>query len=231
MKTVSPKKTEKKRILVADDHRLLREGIIQLINRQSDLTCCGEAASVEEIHTAAATLKPDLLLLDLTLRGGGDGLELIKTLKAELPELRILVLSQQNEVLFTERVLRAGAHGYVMKEEGGKVVIAAIRAVLGGDLYMSRQMSAVLLQKLLETCPRVPATGIEKLSDRELHVFQLIGAGLSTRRIAEALHLSVKTVETHRENIKHKMGLRNAEELVRAGTDWVRGGNAPSPRA
>jgi len=219
---------QKRRILVVDDHPLLRAGLIQFIDRQRDMTCCGEADSGATTQDAVVRQKPDLLLLDLRLRSE-DGLELIKSLKARFPKLLILVISQCDEMLYAERVLRAGARGYIMKEEATEEVLFAIRAVLEGELYLSRKLAIRLVQKTIESRPATAGPGLESLTDRELQVFQLLGAGLNTRHIAERLNLSFKTIETYRENIKHKLGLAGAADLVRYATNWVEGRAVAQP--
>ena len=167
--------------------------------------------------------KPDLLLTDLCL-GDSDGLELIKGLKAQFPNLPILVLSQQDETLFAERTLRAGARGYIMKERATQDVLEGIRTVLGGDLYVSRKVAALAMRKLVEggaDAAAAQGSEVAALSDRELQVFRLLGAGKKTVEIAEALKLSHKTIETYRENIKHKLGLPNASALIHRATEWL----------
>jgi DNA-binding NarL/FixJ family response regulator len=209
-------------ILVVDDHPLVREGLSQIIKRQSDLIWCGEADSARTALDAVAAQKPDLVLLDLRLRSG-DGLELIKDLILQHPSLLILVVSQCDEMLYAERALRAGARGYVMKEQATVEVLTAIRRILAGELYVSSRIAALALHKMIETRPKVHGPSIKNLTDRELQVLQLLGAGVSTKKIAAKLNLSFKTVETHRENIKHKMGLSDAAELVRYAMSWVDG--------
>ena len=240
MRKITPPKlapARKTRILVADDHPLFREGLLQLISLESNYCCCGQADTVAATRKAAATLKPDLLILDLRLRDG-DGLELIKFLTGQDPRLPILVLSQLDETLYAERALRAGARGYVMKEEASTEVHLAIRAILAGELYVSRKMSLIALHKLLSNESEPRSGYVERLSDRELQVFQMIGAGMATSDIAGELKLSFKTIEAHRENIKHKLGLRNAIDLLCHATHWVHGlstgilhppGSAPAP--
>ncbi len=214
------------RVMVVDDHPLVREGLQAMISRQPDLICCGEADSAAGTQEAIESCKPDLLLLDLRLRSD-DGLELVKALIARFPSLRILVISQFDEALYAERALRAGARGYVMKEQVTDEVLNAIRTILAGELYVSPRIAALALHKMIETRPAAPRGGLESLTDRELQVFQLLGAGLSTRHIATKLHLSFKTVETHRENIKHKLGLPDAAELARRAADWVQSCKPP----
>ena len=213
--------TPKARILVVDDHPLFREGLVQFINRQSDLVCCGEADSAASALQGVQAHKPDLMLLDLRLRHDS-GLGLIKILRAKFPGVRILVISQQDETLHAERSLRAGAHGYVMKEEATEQVLTAIRMVLAGELYVSRRLSLAVLQRFLQRRPEIGEPGVGQLTDRELQIFQMLGTGLSTRQISSHLSLSPKTVESHRENIKHKLGLPGSLELVGYATEWAR---------
>lgn len=218
----------RKRVLVADDHPIVRDGLVQLINQQVDLVCCGQAATQPEVFAAVTTLQPELLVLDLRLKDS-DGLELIKSLKSQLPELPILVLSQFDEELYAERALRAGALGYVMKEQASKEVLDAMRTVLAGKIYVTPAMTAKLLQKALATKPATAEPSADKLTDRELQVLQCLGTGLSTREIAAQMRLSIKTVETYREHLKHKLGLRNADELVYYARNWAEK-NLGSPR-
>lgn len=211
------------RVLIVDDHPLLRNGFVQLIAKERDLTVCGQA------DNAGATIlavdddpPPDLVVLDLML-GNEDGLELIKQIRALRPGLLILVVSVHDEWIYAERALRAGASGYIMKKEPAAEVLKAVRAVLAGEVYLSGRMRVLLSEKGLapEPCRALVPQANPPLSDRELHVFRLIGAGLSTKKIAEVLHLSVKTIETYRENLKHKLLLMNAAELVHAAKQWV----------
>jgi DNA-binding NarL/FixJ family response regulator len=200
---------------------MVRDGLLQLIAQHRDLVCCGQADSVATAQSAVVANAPDLVILDLRLRGG-DGLELIKTLKSQHPKLKILILSQYEAPMYAERALRAGAMGYLVKEQAAEEVLNAIRTVLTGEVYLTRSMAAVLLQKMVGLKADVSRTGIEHLTDRELHVLNMLGAGLSTRQIAEELKLSFKTVETHRENMKRKLGLRTASALVHYASQWGR---------
>ena len=211
----------KARILVIDDHPMLREGLIGLINQQPDLSCCGEASTVPEAQVAAGKLRPDVAVLDLRLKGG-DGLELIKTLKTQFPEIRVLVLSQYDAPVYVERALRAGAMGYLAKDQAAQEVLAAIRTVLSGQVFLTRGNAALVLQKLVGRDVRAGKSGVDVLTDRELHVLQLLGTGMSTRNIAAELKLSFKTIETHRENIKRKLGLEGASQLLHFATAWAR---------
>jgi len=208
-------------ILIVDDHPMVRDGLARLIGQEKDLVCCGEASNVAETLTAVARHKPDLIILDLRLKAQ-DGLELIKSLKAQYPDLRILILSQYGAPLYIERAMRAGASGYVVKEQAAEEVMSAIRVVLAGEIYLTRGMAGLLLKKFLVPKAGPAQAGAEPLTDRELHVLQLLGSGLSTREIAAELNLSFKTIETHRENIKRKLGLRDAAALVHFATQWAR---------
>ena len=198
----------------------MRVGLGHLIERQADLIVCGEAANPEEALRALPRAQPDIILADLTMPGRS-GLEFVKDLLAIAPQLAILVVSMHDEAVYAERALRAGARGYIMKEAGGEAVVAAIRQILGGQAYVSPAMSARLLDNLSGKKPRGSTSPIEKLSDREFEVFQLIGQGKSTRDIAEQLHLSTKTVDVHRSHIKEKLDLKDATSLIRHAVRWV----------
>ena len=198
----------------------MRAGLAQLINAQRDLIVCGEAGNPSEAFRSLAPVKPDLVLSDLTMPGRS-GLEFIKDLKAVEPNLAVLVVSMHDEVVFAERALRAGARGYIMKEAGGENLLAAIRQVLRGEVYVSPRMSSRILNDLAARRPRGSTSPIERLTDREFEVFQLIGQGKSTRDIAEQLHLSSKTVDVHRSHLKAKLGLKGATALIRHAVRWV----------
>jgi len=213
-------KTVRKKILIVDDHPFMRAGLAQLINRQSDLVVGGEAGDPAAAAREVARSRPDLVLSDITMPGRS-GLEFIKDLRAAHPDLPILVVSMHDEVIYAERALRAGARGYIMKEAGGENLLAAIRQVLAGQIYVSPRMSATILDALSARRPRGSHSPIEKLSDREFEIFQLIGQGKSTREIAVQLHLSPKTVDVHRAHIKEKLELRDVTALVRHAVRWV----------
>ncbi|MFQ5929055.1 MAG: response regulator [Acidobacteriota bacterium] len=215
-----PKKN-KTSILIVDDHPILRHGLAMLINQEPDLTVCGEAEEAYKAVEAIAALKPELIIVDISLQTI-DGIELIKRIKAKDESLSILVLSMHDEALYAERALRAGARGYIMKQEANQQVVAAIRQVLSGEIYVSDKMKTKLLRKMVDPRPAVGGTLIEGLSDRELEVFRLIGRGYRTRQIAEMLHVSVKTVDSYRENIKQKLKLRDATELLQQAIQWGR---------
>jgi len=225
----APPAKAKTRVFVADDHPFLRVGLSHLINKEADMTVCGEAETVAGVRSGVERDKPDILLTDLCL-GDSDGLDLIKGLKAQFPNLPILVLSQQDETLFAERTLRAGARGYIMKERATQDVLEGIRTILGGDLYVSRKVAALAMRKLVEGGAEAGGTAgseVSGLSDRELQVFRLLGAGKKTMEIADALKLSHKTIETYRENIKQKLNLPNATTLIHRATEWLQGQAKP----
>jgi DNA-binding NarL/FixJ family response regulator len=211
------------RILIVDDHPMMREGLRTLISRERDLIVCGEAETAGQALDAAAKLKPDLVLADITLPGPS-GLELIKDICALQQGMLILVISMHDESLYAERVLRAGARGYIMKQESGPTMMLAIRQVLAKRIYLSDKMSALILENFVGK--RTEASPIKRLSDREWEVFQLIGRGRSTIQIAEELHLSPKTVEAHRAHVKEKLDLRTMTELVSFASRWVETQNA-----
>jgi DNA-binding NarL/FixJ family response regulator len=210
----------KQNVLIVDDHPMMREGLAQLIRHEADLNVCGEAGSANETLDLVEKLKPDLVLVDISLPEKS-GLELIKDLQALHPGVRTLVISMHDESLHAERVLRAGARGYIMKQEGGSKIMQAIRQVLAGQIYVSGKMSARILETFSGHGLKTGGSPIERLTDREFEVFRLIGQGIGTREIARRLSLSVKTVEVHRANIKQKLGLRGATELVRHAVRWV----------
>jgi DNA-binding NarL/FixJ family response regulator len=209
----TPAVVKRHRILLVDDHPVMREGLAQLINHEPDLSVCGQHEGAAQAFAAIPALCPDLVIIDLSLKGSS-GLELVKNSRASHPKLRILVLSMHDEMLYAERVLRAGAAGYIMKQEASEKVLEAIRQVLGGGVYLSEKMGAKLMHQWIGGKPRQAASSMESLSDRELEIFGLIGQGKGTRQIAEHLHLSVKTIESHRAHIKEKLNLKDANELV-----------------
>jgi len=218
----------KARIFIVDDHPLVREGLRQIINRQDDLECCGEAEGVVAAQKQLSLLKPDLVTVDLRLQNG-DGMELLKIIRAQRTGMRMLVISQCDETLYAERTLKAGARGYVMKERATEEVLTAIRTIINGGIYVSPRIAALTMTNMVGSGSVKSGRDVSNLSDRELQILQLLGAGLGTRKVADRLFLSVKTVETHRENIKHKLGLANAAELIRYATEWVEGHTSQIP--
>ena len=210
----------KSHLVVVEDHPVLCDGLKQLIDSQPDLACVGVAADVSDAKRLVEECKPDLMVLDLRLKAG-DALDFIKTLRVESPGVKVLVLSQYDELIFAERALRAGASGYIMKENTTDEVLRAVRKVLAGELYFSEKVAAAIVQRALREKPIASRNGVERLSDREMQVFQLLGASYSPREIAEQFHLSRKTVETHCEKIKHKLTLQTAAELKRFARQWT----------
>ena len=210
----------KRRLFLVEDHPVTREGFAQLLNYQPDLEVCGQAGTAAKAITGIEELAPDLAIVDISLTES-NGLELIKQLKSRCPSLPVLVLSTHDEALYAQRAIRAGARGYVMKQAPTREVMNAIRTVLSGELYLSDPMRSRLVREHLDGPKRERGTEVEGLSDRELEIFDLIGHGDTTRRIATKLHVSVSTVETHRAHIKEKLSLRNAMELIRRAVEWV----------
>jgi DNA-binding NarL/FixJ family response regulator len=210
----------KRRILLVDDHPMTREGLAAIINRQSDLVVCGEASSPAEAMSQLTQSQPDLMVTDMTMPGRS-GIEFLKDVHAMLPGLPIVVLSMHDETLFAERALRAGARGYLMKDAGSAKVLEVVRSVLEGEVYVSPQMSARLLDAMTGHRPRGSSSPIEKLSDREFEVFRLLGSGKSTKEVAKCLNLSSKTVDVHRGRIKEKLQIRDAAALIHHAVRWV----------
>jgi DNA-binding NarL/FixJ family response regulator len=208
----------KTRVFVVDDHPIVRQGLALLINREPDLEVCGEAEEARGALDALDGAQPDILIVDISL-SGPDGIELIKTIRGRGITVPVLVLSMHDELIYAERALRAGANGYIMKQEATERVLTALRRIRMGDVYLSdRAASRVVQQYVRGATAQHPS--VSDLSDRELEVFRLIGEGHGTRQIAEALHLSVKTVETHQAHIKEKLTLRTARELVQYAVEW-----------
>src|SRR5437868_10688422 len=218
---------KKSRVVIIEDHPVLCSGLRQLVDNQPDLACVGVADNISDAKRLVAECKPNLTVLDLRLKGG-DALDFIKTLRVEHPEVKVLVLSQYDELIFAERALRAGGSGYIMKENTTDEVLRAVRKVLAGELYFSERVAAAVVQRVLREKPITSRNGVERLSDREMQVFQLLGAAYSAREIAEQFHLSRKTVETHCEKIKHKLSLQTAAELKRFARQWAAENLAPS---
>jgi DNA-binding NarL/FixJ family response regulator len=208
------------RVLIVDDHPIVREGLRALISQQPDLEVCGEAEGVSTALELVETSEPDIAVIDISLKDG-DGLELIRQIKQSHGSVRMLVSSMHEEGLYASRSLRAGALGYVSKENAARQIIDAIRRVLSGKIYLSDEISDQLLSRLLKLDDGPGYRSVESLSDRELEVFRAIGRGLTTREIATRLSLSVKTVETYRQRIREKLALRNGAELARRASQWV----------
>lgn len=216
-----------KKILLVDDHPLMRRGQADLLSREQDLMVCGEAGTAREAMEAIAKLKPDIVLMDMALPDK-EGLELIKDIQAIHPGLPVLAMSMQEESLYAARVLRAGGRGYVMKAEGPERLVAAIRTVLSGQIAVSPRMSAKILESVAAPSGRIGSGPETKLSDRELEVMRLFGEGWSTDEIAQRLHLSPKTVDVHRMHIKEKLELKTTPEFTRFAIRWVASQGGPS---
>lgn len=213
--------TVRRRIFLKDDHPVTREGVRVLIDQEPDLVVCGQADSAPAALQLIQRLKPDLAVVDITLKTTS-GIELMKNVKALLPDLPVLIMSMHDESLYAERALRAGAKGYVMKHEASDRILTAIRGVLSGDLYLSDKMKEKMLHRLVRSRKNEVVFTIDTLSDREMEVFQLIGNGFGTRQIAEKLNLSVKTIDSYREHLKLKLRLEKGSDLVRHAIQWVR---------
>jgi DNA-binding NarL/FixJ family response regulator len=214
----------KSNVLIVDDHPIVRQGIAQLINRENDMRVSCEAGdadqALEEIANNDGRHNVDIALIDMSLPGIS-GIELVKILRLRFPEIQTLVISSHDESLYAERALRAGAKGYIMKQEATEKVLIAIRHILSGEVYISEKMRSKILQRMIDKQFDAPASPVSHLSDKELDVLRLIGRGLKTSDIALELNRSMKTVEAHRGNLKGKLGLKNATELVRFAVQWV----------
>ncbi len=218
----------KVKVFIVDDHALMRRGLADLINSEDDLAVCGEAEDAPKALSGVSKTSPDLLIADMSLRGSS-GIELIKNVKVLYPELPILVLSMHDENIYAQRVLRAGAKAYVMKQEAADRVLQAIRKILKGEIYVSERVGTQMLQQIVRGRSPTESSPIDRLSDRELEVVQLIGRGRTTREIAQNLNVSIKTIESHRAHLKEKLDLRNATELVQFCVQWVEQENAVKP--
>ncbi|HOE67770.1 MAG TPA: response regulator transcription factor [Candidatus Hydrogenedentes bacterium] len=212
---------QKQRILVVDDHSIVRRGFATLINQQRDMIVCGEAETAEEALRQIENCRPDLAIIDLSLKDSISGIDLIREIKRQFPGVLMLVVSMHDESLYTERVLRAGAKGYIMKQEVDSEMIRALRCVLNGGVYLSESMNSQILSGDGTRRTRYSESMIEQLSDREFEVFRLLGRGLGTRRIAETLNVGIKTVETFRSRIKEKLGIEDGNQLVQVAVEWA----------
>jgi DNA-binding NarL/FixJ family response regulator len=218
--------TVKRKVLVIDDHPIVRAGLAQLINREPDLAVCGDA---EEMHAALrniSELKPDILIVDISLNGP-DGLDLLKTIRSNDPNLPVLILSMHDESIYAERALRAGANGYIMKQEATERVLVALRRILNREIYVSDRVANQMLRQCVGGgAAATKRSPLDELSDRELEVLRLIGEGQGTRQIADGLHLSIKTVETYQGHLKEKLGLKNSRELMQYAIQWALSGKS-----
>jgi len=209
-----------RKVLIVDDHPIVRDGLVTLINHESDLEVCGEAEEPQQALKAISELEPDVIIVDITLKGS-NGIELTRSIKERSPGLPVIVLSIHDESIYAERALRAGARGYLMKEVVSERIITAIRTVLSGEIYVSNAISKRMLRKLAGGKADTISTPMDSLSDRELEVFRLIGQGCKVSKIAQRMHLSVKTVETYRARIKEKLSLADADELLHYAIQWA----------
>ena len=216
----SETQTIKRRILIVDDHPIVRRGLRELLDHEPDLDVCGEAEDVAEALRQVKATRPDVVVVDLSLKTG-HGLELIQQIRDRHEGVKMLVSTMHDESLFAERALRAGAAGYISKEESPDKIIDALRRVLRGDIYLSQRMANRLLHRVAAVGEPLEKNPIDSLTDRELQVFQLIGQGLTTKQIARKLDLSHKTIEAHRERIKTKLGINSSTQLSRHATQWV----------
>jgi len=207
-------------VLLVDDHPIVRQGLALLIDREVDLRVCGEAEGAHTVFQAIETLHPDIVVLDISL-SGPDGLDVLKEIRMKTAGLPVLILSMHDESIYAERAMRAGANGYIMKQEATEKVLIAIRRILQGDVYLSDRLTSTMLQQFVHGTAPTKSSPLVNLTDRELEVFRLIGEGHGTRRIADQLHLSVKTIESYQAHIKEKLALRNARELVQHAIEWT----------
>jgi DNA-binding NarL/FixJ family response regulator len=211
--------TKKHQVLIVDDHPIVRQGLAQLINLDNELNVCGEASDIPSALQSVKEVRPDIAVIDISL-GDVSGIRLIEDLSSQYPDVLILALSMHDESLYAERSLKAGAKGYIMKKEPPGQVILALKKVLSGDMYVSNDLSLKLLQKFVANKGRESRSPIESLSNRELEVFQLIGRGYKTRKIAEHLNLSIKTIETYVDHIKKKMDFKDSRSLIQHAVQW-----------
>ncbi|MFA5422769.1 MAG: response regulator transcription factor [Phycisphaerae bacterium] len=220
IKSTAKTEKQKTRILVVDDHPIVRQGLAQLIDQEPDLEVCAQAEDAQQAMAIIKKDQPDFVIVDISLKDTS-GIELIKDIKISYPHLAVLALSMHDESLYAERSLRAGARGYVMKSEATVKVVDAIRKIQSGRIFVSDNVAAKMMNKIVGGGPDVGASAIDKLSDRELEVFSLIGQGYSTRKIAQRLHLSIKTIETYRAHLKDKLNLSDATELLQYAIRWA----------
>jgi DNA-binding NarL/FixJ family response regulator len=212
---------KKNLIFIVDDHAMFRDGLQQLIDREADLAVCGDAAEPVEALEGIGKSKPDLVIVDISL-SGKSGIDLIKAIKEKHEDLPVLVVSMHEESLYAERALRAGAMGYVMKQEPGKVVKTAIRKVLAGDMHLSEKMASSVITKFMRGTDQPPASPLEKLSDRELEVFRMLGQGKAVRQIAEEMSVTIPTINSFRNRIKEKLKLNSSTEVMLHAIHWSR---------
>ena len=214
------KSRKRVRILLVDDHPMVRERLAEVINRETDLVVCAEAEDRHQAIEAISARQPGLVIVDITLKNS-DGVELIKDIHSRWPGLLVLVVSMHDESLYAERVLRAGARGYITKQEATRSILQAIRRVLEGQIFLSEAIASQILGRMTTARPGEVLGPVESLADRELQVFELTGRGLNTRQIAQQLHIGVKTVETYRHRIREKLNLQHPTDLLRSAIAWT----------
>ncbi|HKE44843.1 MAG TPA: response regulator transcription factor [Steroidobacteraceae bacterium] len=215
-------KKKGRRVLIVDDHPIVRHGLRRLIDQEDDLAVCGEVETVKDARTAIRELHPDVVIVDISLKQG-DGIDLVTDARAQHPRLPILVLSMHDETIYAERVLSSGANGYIMKQAASEQFLVALRRVLDGGVYVSEAVNKILVDRFTSGGHYVSLNPIDRLSNRELQILNLIGKGISTRAIAESLDLSVKTVESHRQRIKKKLRIKDGPQLIRYAVNWFAG--------
>jgi DNA-binding NarL/FixJ family response regulator len=215
------------RVLIVDDHPIVRQGLRRVMENEDDLTVCGEAESVRDARAAIKELNPDVIVADISLKQG-DGIELVRDVRAHHPHMPILVLSMHDETIYAERLLAAGANGYIMKQAASEQFLVAIRRVIEGGIYVSESIGNKMIQKFASGGAYLSANPIDRLSNRELQILHMIGKGMSTREAAESLNLSIKTVESHRQRIKRKLNLTTGTQLVQYAVNWFTGRESSS---
>src|SRR6202035_4236149 len=225
-------KRKVRRVLIVDDHPIVRQGLRRVMENEEDLTVCGEAETARDARTAIKELSPDVMIADISLKQG-DGIELVRDVRAHYPNLPILVLSMHDETIYAERMLSAGANGYIMKQAASEQFLISLRRVLDGNIYVSEAVGNNMIQKFAAGGSYISANPIDRLSNRELQILHMIGKGMSTRETAQSLNLSIKTVESHRQRIKRKLNLSTGTQLVQYAVNWFTGREssaaAPAP--
>jgi len=224
--SLAAKHKKARRVLLVDDHPIVRQGLRRLIEQEEDLAVCGEAETARDARTAIKELDPDVVIVDISLKQG-DGIELVRDTRAHHPSLPLLVLSMHDEAIYAERMLSAGANGYIMKQAASDQFLIALRRVLDRGIYVSEAVGNSMIRKFAAGGAYISANPIDRLSNRELQILHMIGKGLSTRESADALNLSVKTVESHRQRIKRKLNLTTGSQLVQYAVNWFAGRDAP----
>ncbi len=216
----TPPQTGKARVVLVDDHELLRLALKDLLNNEPNLEVCGEASDADTAYLVISEKRPNLVIVDISLKSG-DGLDVVRRVKTRFPDIQLIVLSMYDCKLYAERSLRAGASGYINKQQPTRDILDAVRTVLAGDVYLNQSMTREMLRRATQTGDPVTSSPLDTLSDRELEIYRLIGQGMATRQIARELHISTSTVETYRERLKTKLRLKNGAELTRHALQWV----------